>query len=65
MWYLTSKKVKNSPPLCHFKDRLMNFSEDGFIQELRYMDIYVRQSARKAINQLRVLFHQLEIEATY
>ena len=51
----------------HFPQRqviMKIISEDGFIQELRYMDIYVRQSARKEINQLRVLFHQLEIEAT-
>ena len=61
MWYLTSEKVKNSPPLCHFKDRLMNFSEDGFIQRQRFMEIYMPYSAHKAIGQIRVSFHELQI----
>ena len=52
------------PKMVYYKDYSMKFSEDGFIQGLRYMDVSVPHgSTRKAIGQLNVPAHQLEIKA--
>ena len=40
--------------MAYYKDNFMNFSEDGLIQRLRYMDVYMPHGACKAIGQLLV-----------
>ena len=36
---------------------------DGFTKRLKYINIYMLHNAPKAMGQLRVSFHQVEIEA--
>ena len=44
---------------CHF----MSFSQDGFIERLRYITVYMPSNGRKENNQLIVSSHHLDIEA--
>ncbi|MCO5580445.1 hypothetical protein L7F22_034312 [Adiantum nelumboides] len=47
----------------YYTDQFMTILKDGFIQRLRYMDVYMPHSARVGIGQLRVSSHKLEIKA--
>ena len=64
LWQLyTQKDLAHTKSTTSPKDNFMNFSADGFIQRLRYIDICMPHNACKAVGQLRVSSHQLKIEA--
>ena len=48
--------------MSYYRDHFLTILEEGFIQQPRYMDIYMPHSSRVVIGQFKVASHRLDIK---